>query len=240
MPARLLSALGRALPPALLLLLAVLSGSCRTGEVDRQPFIILVQAKANDFRPVEGLVIATAGGQELARTNSDGRALFSAAGQEGESVEFVVQPPPGMLISEGGERRRVLLRRLRSISGGYSNINIVDHDVKLRKRKLPYVVLLATNNFPNLPVVVFGVEKTKLNSRGYGMFLHEGLPGDEITVTLLTSANPRIAPASPQKTFTLPDVPSQLFWRTQLELRKTAEVKPVVKRKPVSKGPKPI
>ena len=222
--------------PTLLLLLGLLCGSCRTGDIDRQPFIILVQAKANDFRPVEGLVIATGAGTELARTNSDGRALFTAAGQEGESVEFIVQPPPGMLISEGGEKRRVLLRRLRGIGGGYSNINIVDHDVKLRKRKLPYVVLLATNNFPNLPVVVFGVEKTKLNSRGYGMFLHEGLPGDEITVTLLTSANPRISPASPQKTFTLPDVPAQLFWRSQLDLRKTAEIKkPVIKR--VRRGP---
>jgi len=214
-----------------LVLLGLLSTSCRTREVDRQPFIILVHAKANDFRPVEGLVVTTATGAELARTNSDGRALFSASGQEGESVEFVVQPPPGMLVSDGSEKRRVLLRRLRSISGGYSNINIVDHDVKLRKRKLPYVVLLATNNFPGLPVVVFGVEKTKLNSRGYGMFLHEGLPGDELTVTLLTSANPRISPASPQKTFTLPEVPSQLMWRTQLDMRKTPVVaKPQVKR----------
>ena len=54
-----------------------------------------------------------------------------------------------MLVSEGGEKRRVLLRRLRSVSGGYSSLNLVDHDVKLRKSKLPYVVLLATNNFPN-------------------------------------------------------------------------------------------
>ncbi|MCS6915085.1 MAG: hypothetical protein RMK29_12345 [Myxococcales bacterium] len=224
--------------PAVLLMAVLLTG-CRTRDLDRQPFIILVQAKAHDFRPVEGLVVATPGGVELARTNSDGRALFSAAGQEGESVEFIVQPPPGMLISEGGERRRVLLRRLRSISGGHADINLVDHDVKLRRRKLPYVVLLATNQFAGLPVVVYGVEKTRLNSRGVGMFLHEGLPGDELTVTLLTTSNPRIAPASPQKTFTLPDVPSQLFWRAELELRKQPEKKPIPKR-PRSKGPTPI
>src|SRR5581483_2610380 len=148
-----------------------------------------------------GLVVMGANGTEIGRTNADGRALFTAMGQEGESAEFVVQAPPGMLVSEGGEKRRVLLKRLRSISGGYSNINIVDHDVKLRKRKLPYVFLLATNNFAGLPVVVFGVEKTKLNSRGVGMFLHEGLPGDEVTVTLLTDGDPLIAPVSPQRTF---------------------------------------
>lgn len=125
-----------------------------------------------------------------------------------------------MLISEGGEKRRVLLRRLRSIGGGYSVINIVDHDVKLRKRNLTYVVLLATNQFAGLPVVVFGVEKTRLNSRGVGMFLHEGKPGDEITVTVLTDSDPRIAPVSPKKTFVLPDTSTQLFWRTAFEIRK--------------------
>src|SRR5207245_938203 len=66
----------RKAPLVLLGLTCLLWGSCRTGDVDRQPFVVLVQAKANDFRPVEGLVVATAGGAELARTNSDGRALF--------------------------------------------------------------------------------------------------------------------------------------------------------------------
>lgn len=209
-----------------------LLASCRLrGDVDPHPFVILVEARASDFRPVEGLVVLSPGGVELGRTNTDGRVLFSATGQEGESVDFLVQAPPGMLISEGGERRRVLLKRLRSITGVASAVNLIDHGVPLRKRKLTYAVLLATNQFAGLPVFVFGVEKTKLNSRGVGMFLHEGLPGDELTVTILTDQNPRIVPVSPQKTFVLPENPTQLFWRTQMELRKVAEIKKAAKPK---------
>ncbi len=213
-------------------LLGVLGASCHTrGDVDRQTFVILVEAKGNDFRPVEGLVILGPGGAEIGRTNSDGRALFTAVGQEGESAEFSIQPPPEFLISEGGEKRRVLLKRLRSIGGGYGNINIVDHDIKLRKRNLPYVVLIATNQFAGLPVVVFGIEKTRLNSRGVGMFLHEGKPGDEITVTLLTDSDPRIAPVSPRKTFVLANEPTQYFWRTAFEIRKVEPLRKNGQRK---------
>lgn len=221
-----------------ILLLLLLLSSCKLrGDVDRQSFVILVESQSNDFRPVEGLTVLGAGGVEIGRTNADGRALFIVNGQEGESAEFTVQPPPGMLLAEGNDKRRVLLKRLRSISGAYSSINVVDHSVKLRKRKLPYVVLLATNHFAGLPVVVFGVEKTRLNSKGVGMFLHEGLPGDEITVTLLTESNPRILPVSPSKTFVLPDQPTQLLWRTALDLRKQAEVKKTIRKGPARHGP---
>lgn len=226
----------------LLLCVLGLFGCRLRGEVDQQTFVILVEARSNDFRPVPGLSIFSVARTEVARTDADGRALFSVVGREGESADFLVQPPAGMLIAEGGERRRVVLKRLRALTGGYSSVNIVDHGVKLRRRKLPFVVLLATNQFAGLPVTVFGVERTRLNSRGVGMFLHEGMPGDELTVTILTEQNPLIAPVSPNKTFVLPDTPSQLFWRETLTVRKTAEVKkPAGKPKgPGRKFPQPI
>lgn len=202
-----------------LLGLAGLIGCHTRGDIEHQAFVILVEAKSNDFRPVADLTILSPGGKEIARTNSDGRAFFNTVGREGESVEFLVQAPAEMLITDGGERRRVLLKRLRSI-GGESNINIVDHEVRLRKRNLPYVVLIATNQIAGLPVLVYGVEKTRLNSRGVGMFLHEGKPGDEIAITLSTISDPRIAPVSPKKTFVLPETPTQFFWRENFEVRR--------------------
>lgn len=211
------------------------------GSVDAQSFIILVDARGSDARPVEGVTILSPAGAEIGRTDTDGRILFSATGREGDSVEFVAQAPPGTLIADG-ERRRVLLKRLQSITGGASAMNVVSHTVSLRKRKLPYVLMVATNQFAGLPVVVFGKERVKLNSRGVGMFLHEGMPGDEIAVTLLTESNPLIAPVSPQRTIVLPDSPSPLLWRVNLEMRKAAEVKkPVTRSKPVIRRlPKPI
>lgn len=218
----------RRLLPLCLCVLALFGCRLR-GEVDQQTFVILIESRSNDFRPVQGLSVMSMARNEVARTDADGRALFSVVGREGETADFLVQPPPGLLLAEGGERRRVVLKRLRALSGGYSSVNIVDHGVKLRRRKLPFVVLLATNQFRDLPVTVFGVERTRLNSRGVAMFLHEGMPGDELTVTILTEGNPLIAPVSPSKTFVLPDTPSQLFWRQDLTVRKVNTPPPVKK-----------
>ena len=104
----------RGLGGVLLLCVLALFGCRMRGEVDQQTFVILVEARSNDFRPVAGLSITSLARAEVARTDADGRALFSVVGREGESADFLVQPPAGMLLAAQllrllSERRVALL-----------------------------------------------------------------------------------------------------------------------------------
>ena len=53
-------------------------------------------------------------------------------------------------------------------------------------------------------------------------------------------SNPLIAPVSPEKTFVLPEEPTQLFWRTNFELRKPVKTKKPRRRIKKRRGPTAI
>jgi hypothetical protein len=216
------------------LLLTVLGAGCQPGTLIEHAFVLAVDARASAGAGVPDVVVLSPDGVEVGRTGADGRSLIYTEGREGAAVEFLVRPPPGVVISEGTERRRIILRRLRSMNGRPSPVNVVEHTVYLRQRKLPYVFMPAAN-VPDLPVVAFGAERTRLNERGVNIFTYEGLPGDEVALTLLTDSDPMLVPRNPQRTFQLPDEPTHLFWRPALQRLRPPPPRP--KKPKRSRGP---
>lgn len=186
---------------------------CR-GSLSEQEFWVTVEARAGE-RPIPGLrVLNPADQREVGRTDEQGRALFAVTGREGDSIEVQLEPPcEAQLV--GAARQRVMLRRVGSLRQEPA-VALLVHTVALRWRRLRYVFVVNAPGAAGLPVQVAGSERTRLNRHGVGLFVYQGLPGEEIPVTVQTEGA-RLLPRSPTRSFALPEQPEALYWRVALE-----------------------
>ncbi len=218
-------------------LLGVLLG-CRDPAAPRD-FAVLIEAHEVQGEPVAGVVVRGEDRHPLGHTDGRGHLLLSKRAREGDNATYLLAPPPGMRLV-GPDIRRVVLRQTRGLGDVPGPATeFISVDVTVRQRTVPYVLLVdAGSDRKGLPVLVSGAARGSLNSQGVAMLVHDGLPGDEVTLRLLTGDDPRLRPRDPERTFVLPEAPSPLLWRQELvRLPLLEKVRPVrrssTKKRPV-------
>lgn len=82
---------------------------------------------------------------------------------------------------------------------------MVNYELRLRKKRESYVVILSTEKAPDRVVRANGAAVAQLNSHGAAAFLIEGEPRSELKVVLETNGNQRASEHNPGHTFVLPD-----------------------------------
>lgn len=193
-------------------------------QAPREVYPLLIEAQQDRGAAVAALHVFDVAGRLLGSTDSAGRALISLRGEEGDAVDLTVQAPPGLRIEKDQHRVRVILRTLKPLRGAVPTL--LSHFVRLRSELTTYVLFIAADGFGGTPVTVNGSERGRLGPTGVSVILHEGRPGDEALLRLLTDA--RVRPQDPVSTLVLPTAPALLLWRQ--ELRRLASPRKHTKR----------
>jgi hypothetical protein len=195
-----------------------------------------VRCRTADGRPVPLVAVSSERALISGVTDSNGIATLLIDGREGEEVPVRVDklPPDHSLLGAGTEQK-VVLKNVGKLSAEGIEVG---HDVKLRRTKETYVVLIAAERVADLAVTANGVEKARLNSRGAAAFRLEGKPGEELRVAILTNSDPRASEQDPSKVFTLPEGGAVLGFRSGLAFAEEAAAPEIKKRKRVKVKPK--
>lgn len=168
-------------------------GACGDG----RKFTVIVEVQSDDGKPMPAVPVKLGDGTR-GLTNEMGQLVRRVVGEEGARFPVVVEPPRGYALV-GKARNAVVLRHLEDESG---RSRPIEFQVKLAPTRRKYAVLVRAGT-PGLPVETFGERRAVTNREGVAMFLYEGTPGEQLTVKLDTSSNPRLVPQNPVATFQL-------------------------------------
>lgn len=187
-------------------------------------FEILVRARA-DGAPMAGVQIAE-GGVVLGQTGEDGALSLVTERAEGATLGLVADCREGFQARP--ERIVRTLRTWAPIDAAAGSppltIDVVCH------RLTSSVVLVVDAGRPDLPVAVDGAVIESTNEAGLAHLLLQGPPGRRVLVSIDTSDAPALAPASPERSFTLGD-DAVLYWPTRFEAQSAPASEPPSRRR---------
>ena len=203
------------------ILLALVLASCAEPVVR---FEILVRARA-DGAPRAGVQIAE-GGVVLGQTGEDGTLSLVTERAEGATLGLVADCREGFQARP--ERIVRTLRAWEPIDASAGSpplaIDVVCH------RVTSDVVIVVDAGRPNLPVAVDGAVVESTNESGLAHLLLQGPPGRRVLVSIDTTDAPALAPASPERSFTLGD-DAVLYWQTRFEASSAPAAEPPSRRR---------
>jgi len=203
------------------ILLALVLASCAEPVVR---FEILVRARA-DGAPMAGVQIAE-GGVVLGQTGEDGALSLVTERAEGATLGLVADCREGFQARP--ERIVRTLRAWAPIDASAGSpplaIDVVCH------RVTSDVVIVVDAGRPNLPVAVDGAVVESTNEAGLAHLLLQGPPGRRVLVSIDTTDAPALAPASPERSFTLGD-DAVLYWQTRFEALSAPAAEPPSRRR---------
>ncbi len=199
-------------------------------------FVMLeVEVTDEDARPVETAEVKVAK-HSVGSTDRDGRLEVRLSGPEGRRVQVQVACPDGR-IAEGGTSRDVEVRFLRKLDTTATSLAAIEAGFRCVFKTRKVVVLVRADGVAGLPVHTLGHPIAQTNSDGVAQAVIEGIPGDEIEVTLDTTEKPELRPAMPGRRLTVPRqsqivVFDQKFERrrSKRRLRKRARKRPGPRR----------
>jgi hypothetical protein len=209
-------------------------------------YAVSIRCQTGDGRPVPLVALSSERAAAGVITNMKGIATLVIDGREGEEVPLRVERlPADHTESSAGAEHKVVLKNVGKT--GPQGIE-VGYDLKLRRIKESYTVLVAAEQVSDLDVTGNGVKLARLNSRGAAAFRVEGKPGEELKVAILTEKNPRASVQDPTKVFVLPENGGVLTFLSNLSMAAVAEEpaapaarrKRKQKQKPVDNEPKQI
>lgn len=184
-----------------------LLGACNRSQSDA--YQVRVRCVIADGRPVPGIELE--GEDQLVTSDGQGLAQFVVNGNEGKDVTVrITKVPTEFELTDRQVERHVLLKKLGTTG------NVVNYELRLRKKRESYVIMLSTEKAADLLVRANGAEVAQLNSRGAAAFLIEGEPRSELKVVLETNGNPRASEQNPGHTFVLPENSAVLAHRYPL------------------------
>lgn len=184
-----------------------LLGACNRSQ--SETYQVRVHCVTADGRPVAGIDLE--GEDQLLTSDGQGLAQFVVNGNEGKDVTVrIAKVPTEFELVDRQVERHVLLKNLGTTG------NVVNYELRLRKKRESYVIMLSTEKAADLPVRANGAEVALLNSRGAAAFLIEGEPRSELKVVLETNGNPRASEQNPGHTFVLPENSAVLAHRYPL------------------------
>lgn len=179
-------------------LLAALAG-CST----REPLAghrLRIAVQSDEGVPIAGAGISIAG-QLMGNSDIEGELAVVLRQPEGTRIELKADCPAGYA---GGEPRTITLRSVSSLAAR-TDRPVVRERLSCNPTRRELVLLISSEGQPDLPVVVDGVPEGQTNEQGFAHTLLSGKPGTSFQVTLDTSANPRLRPQNPTRSFTLDD-----------------------------------
>lgn len=187
-----------------------------------------------DASPLPGVQIGI-GGRPLGVTNDAGVLRANLRGREGAVVAYRVQCPAGYRDPE--ESPPLTLRQFRGLDPAAAARG-VEITVHCRPSDRLAAVIVRSGGIANIPVLMQGQPVALTDASGVAHLMLKLPPSTPFTLALDTSANPRIAPASPSQPFVVPDADEILVFDSPLiEQRAPARRRRAVKQAPVFTGP---
>lgn len=188
----------------------------------------------SDAAPLAGVQIGI-GGRLLGTTNPEGVLRVNLRGREGAIVAYRVQCPAGFRDPE--ESPPLTLRQFRGLDPAAAARG-VEITVRCRPTDRLAAVIVRTAGFANIPVLMQGQPVALTDASGVAHLMLKLPPSTNFTLALDTSANPRIAPASPSQPFVVPDADEILVFDSPLiEQRAPVKRRRVVRQAPAFTGP---
>ena len=185
------------------------------------PFIVAFAVEADPGQPLLGATVSR-NDKTVATTGADGRAELTLHGADGETVDASIKCPVG----HTSPARPISVRLARTGDG-----KLPVFKVACPPTNRHVVVAVKAENGPNLPVLYLGKVITHTDASGAAHFAIEAPPGDQFQVTLDTTDNKRLSPASPSKPFTVGSTDNVVVFEQQFEVEK--KKKRVVKKTPL-------
>jgi hypothetical protein len=169
--------------------LALTAAACAEQRAETQTYPVLVRALSDDGDPLADLEIEVSG-VVVGRTGADGSQLLQMAGNEGAQLLFEPRCPGG-----SNSRGEAPALRLRTLAGGPPP----EVEVVCGRDKRMAALVVNTQGFGNLPVLVHDREVARTDETGTAHVLLEGTPSTPMRVVLDTSSLPRVVPPSPHQ-----------------------------------------
>ncbi|MBX3189240.1 MAG: hypothetical protein KF819_19610 [Labilithrix sp.] len=157
------------------------------------PFNVAFAVEGDPGNPITGAIVSR-NDKAVATTGPDGRATLTLEGADGETVDATVKCPEGFT----SPTKPISMRLARMRDGRAPEFRV---SCPPNQRKV--VVAVKAENGPNLPVIYLGKVITRTDASGAAHFALEAPPGGQFQVTLDTSGDAKIKPASPSKPFTV-------------------------------------
>ncbi|MCP4674919.1 MAG: hypothetical protein GY854_05305 [Deltaproteobacteria bacterium] len=181
-------------------------------------FVMLeVAVTDEDARPVEDAEIMVAE-NSVGRTDKGGRLEARLSGPEGRRVQVQVACPDGRL-AEDGASRDLEVRFLKKLDKAATSLAAVEARFKCVLKTRRVVVLVRADGVAGLPVRSLGHPIAHTNVDGVAQAVIEGVPGDEVEVTLDTTEKPELRPAMPGRRLTVPRQSQILVFDQKFERR---------------------
>jgi len=151
-----------------------------------QPMFNVVLTFVDDVgKPMANVPLQISG--KARQSDPDGRVRLTVRGDEGTKLAANVSPPKGWKLTTPFDG--VVLRYMIDLAGHRDRTLPIESTVKLEPIVRHYAVLVDAG-VAGLPVEVFGQPRTVTNNRGVAAFLYDGVPGDELRVSLNTDGSP--------------------------------------------------
>jgi hypothetical protein len=176
------------------LLVVSIFGCDKLREKPPEPYEIVIHVESDPGKPVEEASILL-GANKVASTNATGTAELKLRGEEGETLMFGVQCPPG---HQNPKPTSVTLRRISDPS------KRPEYQVACPPQTRTVVVAVRADEGPNLPVVFLGRELTRTDASGAAHLTLRMRPDESFQLMLKTSDSEegsRLRPQDPVATF---------------------------------------
>ncbi len=203
-------------------ILSVIIGAC-SNDPAPQSVVLIIEVVDHNERPVPGTDV-TIDGASIGATDESGHFQTRLSGPEGRRVHVQISCPDRW-IAEDGETRDLSVRFLKRLDPRESAMAPMDARFKCVYRTRRIVLLVRTDQVPNLPVFALGAQIAATDAEGVAQAVLEGVPGDEIEVTLNTSENPELRPAMPSRRLTVPKTNQIIVFDQKFEKQQKNKLK---------------
>ena len=218
-----------------ILSLTVIILSCSSNQPPKiKPVLINFIVKTDENSAVKDTKVFI-NGHSYGETDAKGILQTEIYQQEGQSAQLRVQCPKTDKYFPPDAQNiviRHILKSGKSINSldSFAPVNAIFYCIPKTKKHL---VIIKTKK-KGLPIMLMGKKITTTGESGIAQFPVEGMPGDEIEITIDTSHNPSYLPKMPSRRLKLPKISRFLVFEQTF-----TEIKPKRKRrkKIVHKGP---
>lgn len=194
------------------LLCAVIVGCQETAAPTR----FLIEARAVDEAGVGVADVAVSlGSRALGSTNHLGLMRAEIPGADGKHATLRFKVPTNSRALTDTEIP-VVFQVVQGLHAETPEPQPIQGQVIVAPLTRTYVVLVHTNK-PSLPIRFFDREQGRTNAAGVAQLLFEAPPGDELAVTLDTSAMPQLQPTNPMRIFKLADTQEVFVFRQEFK-----------------------
>jgi hypothetical protein len=185
---------------------------CKTPEP--APFTVRMHVESDPGIPLAGVIVQVAG-KEATKSDARGNADLRFTSPDGTALELAVKCP--------GDRRSVdpLAVGVRRTADGKP----VEYTVVCKPIYRTVVVAVRAEAGPNLPIFHLNDQVGQTDADGAAHFSLTLRPGESVPIRFDTSANEKMLPQSPTRTFLVKDVDSVEVVSAKFEVPKVATVR---------------